>query len=85
MPEPRHIIVRLPDPDEYPPDSLMWQMATRLRELDGIERERGRSLLQVLTDQYDAAEAWLDDVGRPQPKAIDRDWDDETDWHKARW
>jgi len=87
MPETRNIIVRLPDPDDYAPDSLEWQIATRLRELDAgdARREEGRQLLARLTALQEVGEEWLMDVGYPTTTAPDDDWDDETDWREGRW
>jgi len=85
MPETRSIIVRLPDPDDYAPSSLEWQMATRLRELDAGKRADGMRLLASLNAYYEAGEEWLLDVGHPAGAEPDDAWDDETDWREGRW
>jgi len=86
MPEPHNRIMRLPDPEDYAPDSLEWQMAARLRELDAGQRADGLHILAGLNAFYAAGEEWLMDVGYPTTTAPDPyDWDDETDEKEGRW
>ncbi|GMV07388.1 MAG: hypothetical protein AMXMBFR53_36630 [Gemmatimonadota bacterium] len=84
---PQGFPIRLPDPDDYAPDTLERLVALRLREMAaGPERDEGHRRLARLDSAYEDASEWLDDVGHPteeQGGLFDVwDFDDEQAIHE---